>query len=97
MRPQASAEAAHAVLEQAVPDDCKLDLHVNLIAHGRAICRAQGNGGSRCGDCSLRSHCAYGKNLRLKSSTILITSKKSPANIQRDTDFFVTLKARPKR
>lgn len=94
VRPQASAEVAHEVLEAAVPDDCKLDLHVNLIAHGRAICRAEGNGGPRCSDCFLRPHCAYGKNSHLKSHSG--PTRKNATNNQRDTDFFVTLKARPK-
>jgi endonuclease-3 len=70
LRPQASAEEAHRVLEAAVPDECKLDLHVNLIAHGRAICRAQGNGGPRCDECILLRYCAYGKSIGAKASRI---------------------------
>jgi endonuclease-3 len=64
LRPQASVDEAHRIFETAVPDECKLDLHVNLIAHGRAICRATGNGGPQCGICVLRRHCAYGKSMK---------------------------------
>jgi endonuclease-3 len=64
LRPQASADEAHRVLEAAVPNECKLDLHVNLIAHGRAICRAEGNGGPQCGACIIRRLCAYGKSVK---------------------------------
>lgn len=94
VRPQDSAEAAHRILEAAVPDAYKLDLHVNLIAHGRALCRAAGNGGPRCGECFLRPHCAYGKSLNspLSKAAPQMTRPVS----ERDTDFFVTLKARPK-
>lgn len=64
LRPKASADEAHRVLEAAVPDECKLDLHVNFIAHGRAICRADGNGGPQCGACVIRRLCAYGKSIK---------------------------------
>lgn len=82
IRPQASAEEAHRVLEAAVPDECKLDLHVNLISHGRFICRADGNGGPKCGECFLKKLCAYGKTQKVE-----ITIAK-PMN---RTDFFVTV------
>jgi endonuclease-3 len=85
IRPQASAEEAHRVLEAAIPDAWKLDLHVNLISHGRAICRAAGNGGPRCGECFLRKLCAFSK-----------TQSNAAANgrVPRTTnnrDFFVTV------
>jgi endonuclease-3 len=83
LRPQASAEEAHRVFAVAVPDDCKLDVHVNLIAHGRAVCRAPGNGGPQCGICVLRRYCAYGKSLG-KAST--------PGGVRRGgSDFFLTV------
>jgi len=90
VRLQAGAGEAHRVLEAVVPDDCKLNLHVNLIMHGRAICRADGNGGPRCGECFLRPHCAYGKSLRTPArETIPTVSAKSTSG-----DFFVTLQPR---
>jgi endonuclease-3 len=82
IRSQASAEEAHKVLEAAVPDECKLDLHVNLISHGRFICRADGNGGPKCGECFLKKLCAYGKTQKVK-----ITEAKP---VDR-SDFFVTV------
>ena len=87
IRPQASAEEAHRVLETLIPDNCKLDLHVNLISHGRAVCRAEGNGGPKCGACLLNKLCAYGK-LRAKD-----WSDEKPVSSTRfhGADFFVTL------
>lgn len=87
IRPKANAEEAHRVLEELVPDECKLDLHVNLISHGRAICRAQGNGGPRCQSCILRKACAYGKSIGAKGAS---SSAKSIERFH-GTDFFVTL------
>lgn len=83
IRPQAGAEEAHKVLEAAVPDECKLDLHVNLISHGRFICRADGNGGPKCGECFLKSLCAYGKT---QKGNAVVSDK----TIERK-DFFVTV------
>jgi endonuclease III len=82
IRPQAGPEEAHKVLESAVPDECKLDLHVNLISHGRFICRAEGNGGPRCGECFLKTLCAYGKTQK---------GNASPAKPVERKDFFVTV------
>jgi len=87
VRAKSSAEEAHRVLEIAIPDECKLDLHVNMISHGRTLCRAEGNGGPRCGDCPIRKFCAYGKTLCVKSGATT-----NPKNRFHGTDFFVTLK-----
>ena len=87
IRPQAGADEAHKVLRDLVPDDYKLDLHVNLISHGRAICRAPGNGGPKCGACLVRRHCEFGRNLKLSKAEI-------EAQIQstfHGADFFVTV------
>lgn len=91
LRPNAGAEEAHRVLEAVVPDECKLDLHVNLIAHGRQVCRAVGNGGPKCPQCVVRRMCAYGKGIGAGSPV-----KESKSNSTRDQDFFVTVKARPR-
>jgi len=88
IRAQAGAEEAHRVLKNIVPDECKLDLHVNFISHGRAICRAQGNGGPRCTQCVILRYCAYGKNIGAKS---VMTKSEGRARFH-GTDFFVTLK-----
>ena len=93
LRAKASAEEAHRVLGQAVPDECKLNLHVNLISHGRAICRAQGSGGPRCGACLLLSRCAYGKSLKLPASPKAAKRRASSERVH-GGDFFVTVESR---
>lgn len=89
VRDKASAEEAHKVLEKAVPDDCKLDLHVNFISHGRAICRAEGNGGPNCAECVIKKYCAYGRGIRLKAGARAVV----PANKFHGNDFFVTMES----
>ena len=85
IRPQAGTDEAHRVLEAAIPDDYKLDLHVNLISHGRSICRATGNGGPQCGECFLRKLCAFGKTQAPRDL------KTSASTIKPREDFFVTI------
>lgn len=43
-------------LEDAVPPDMRYSLHVNTVAHGRALCRARS---PICTECPLRRHCEY--------------------------------------
>jgi endonuclease-3 len=86
IREKASPDEAHRVLKDLVPNDCKLDLHVNFIAHGRLTCRADGNGGPRCGECIIKKFCATGKSLRIKRT--------EGAQITAERDFFVTIKAK---
>lgn len=54
--PSASREKAHRLLEDLLPSEIYYALHLNLIAHGRQVCRARG---PRCGICVLREHCDY--------------------------------------
>lgn len=85
IREKASPDEAHRVLKSLVPNDCKLNLHVNFIAHGRTTCRATGNGGPKCGECAIKPLCAFGKNLKVETTI--------PVEISgRDPDFFVTIK-----
>ncbi len=49
-----SREKAHQLLEAIVPPAIYYPLHLNLIAHGRAVCRARA---PRCESCILRPHC----------------------------------------
>jgi endonuclease-3 len=84
IREKASPEEAHRVLEKTILDECKLDLHVNLISHGRAICRANGNGGPQCGACFLRKLCAFGKTQKADGV-------KKCADGKPREDFFVTV------
>ncbi len=51
-----SEAKANALLDSVVPDDIKYRLHLNLIQHGRRICRAQR---PRCEICPLTDLCAY--------------------------------------
>lgn len=52
--PRVSAEAAHQILEAAVPGRLMFDAHMLLIQHGRTICKAQR---PRCGACPLADSC----------------------------------------
>ncbi|PQV62743.1 endonuclease-3 [Abditibacterium utsteinense] len=88
LREKSSPEEAHRVLKPLVPDDCKLDLHVNFIAHGRVICRAAGNGGPKCSECSIRRFCEFGKSVKAEDST----KNEGNSAAKRDPDFFVTIK-----
>jgi endonuclease-3 len=50
----ASLERAAQILEETIPPEKYLSLHLNLIQHGRLICRARG---PRHEECALRSLC----------------------------------------
>lgn len=54
--PKVSREKAHHRLEALVPPEACYAFHLNLIAHGRQICKAQW---PRCRECLLREHCNY--------------------------------------
>lgn len=43
-------------IQELVPPSIRYDLHVNLVAHGRAVCLARK---PRCGACVLKSRCEY--------------------------------------
>jgi endonuclease-3 len=52
----ASIEKAQAVMEKLTPSDKYMSLHINLIRHGRLICKARNPIHS---DCALRDICNY--------------------------------------
>jgi endonuclease-3 len=54
--PRVSAEAAHALLEAALPADAVYAFHLNLIQHGRLVCHARS---PDCARCPLTEHCTY--------------------------------------
>jgi endonuclease-3 len=54
--PKTSRERAHEVLEALLPPEIYYTFHLNLIAHGREICKSQR---PRCDTCVLREHCDY--------------------------------------
>lgn len=53
-----SAEASHAILEEALGTDRErvYAFHMNAILHGRTVCKART---PRCDDCFLRDRCTY--------------------------------------
>lgn len=89
IREKAGTDEAHRVLEEVIPDEYKLNLHCNIIQHGRAICRATGNGGPRCQECVLVRHCAYAReNL---SPSAIKAARPSSTPFPANSDFFVTV------
>jgi endonuclease-3 len=57
-RPNASFDEAHDEMLAITPPEDAYELHVNLIRHGRAICRPR----PRCSECALRRMCPYYKS-----------------------------------
>lgn len=51
----ASFDKAHDLMLEVVPAEDAYELHVNLIRHGRTICRPK----PRCGECGLRRMCPW--------------------------------------
>jgi endonuclease-3 len=62
--PKVGADAAHDLLEQAVPADAVYAFHVNMILHGRQICRALR---PACERCPLSDLCDYYAISRISS------------------------------
>lgn len=58
---RAPFELAHDEMLRVAGADDAYELHVNLIAHGRAICRPR----PRCGECALRRMCPYYRRQRV--------------------------------
>ena len=54
--PGTTAEKAHGLLEARVPQKWYYPFHLNVIAHGRAVCKAQR---PRCDVCPLQKQCDY--------------------------------------
>ena len=53
---RASVDEAHDEMLAITPPEDAYELHMNLIAHGRRLCRPAG---PRCGQCALRRMCNY--------------------------------------
>ncbi|MEK6325936.1 MAG: endonuclease III [Actinomycetota bacterium] len=56
---RASFEVAHDEMVRLVDAEDAYELHINLIHHGRAVCRPR----PRCDECALRRMCPYGRRL----------------------------------
>ncbi len=54
--PGTGADRAHDLLAALVPAGIRHELHLALVAHGRAVCQARR---PRCEECPLREECAY--------------------------------------
>jgi len=52
--PRANPGQAHDIMDAAVPDDIKFRLHINLIEHGRKVCKARK---PNCPGCCLNDIC----------------------------------------
>ena len=52
--PRTSADAAHVLMESAVPEGDRFQLHMQLITHGRQVCKARR---PLCGECVLSAEC----------------------------------------
>lgn len=57
---RASFEAAHDEMLAIVDPEDAYELHMNLIRHGREVCRPR----PRCEECALRRMCPYGRATR---------------------------------
>lgn len=57
-RDKASFEEAHDEMMAITPSEDAYELHVNLIRHGRTICRPR----PRCGECELARMCPWRRN-----------------------------------
>jgi len=60
-RAKASFEEAHDEMLAITPSEDAYELHMNLIAHGRTLCRPAR---PRCDECALLRMCPYGRMLR---------------------------------
>jgi endonuclease-3 len=54
--PKVGADAAHALLEAALPPEHVYEFHIDMIRHGRRVCHAQR---PDCATCVLRDLCDY--------------------------------------
>lgn len=56
--PSAGRKADHDPFQEAVPAERRKRLHINLVHHGREVCRSRNE---RCGECMLVSFCNRGR------------------------------------
>lgn len=56
-----NVDQAHQILQSMVPDNLMYPFHINVIQHGRKVCKA---GRPLCEMCSIRDQCNYYKQYR---------------------------------
>jgi endonuclease-3 len=56
LSPDCDAQRAHEMMDRAIPDDVRYPLHVNMVNHGRKLCRPSN---PRCAECPIRRYCEY--------------------------------------
>jgi len=61
LSPGADPDRAHDELAALVPRELHYQLHLNMVAHGRQVCRP---GRPKCGECPLLAWCPYGQERR---------------------------------
>lgn len=57
--PKVTREQAHGLLEAMVPPELCYEFHLNLIEHGRHVCKS---GRPMCENCDIRDYCQYYRN-----------------------------------
>ena len=60
--PKTSREKSHEVLEALLPPEIYYTFHLNLIAHGREVCKSQR---PCCAACILQEYCSYYHTIRV--------------------------------
>ena len=58
--PKVSAEEAHRLLQGMIPDEMVYSMHVNLVTHGRRVCKARN---PTCDICPLLEICPFGQRM----------------------------------
>ena len=74
-RDRASFDEAHDEMLRVVDPEDAYELHINLIRHGRAVCRPR----PRCDECALRRMCPYWRRLGRRAALRLEAS--APATL----------------
>jgi endonuclease-3 len=60
IEPNVSAEEAHRLLQAMIPDEMVYSMHVNLVTHGRRMCKARN---PACDVCPLLEMCSFGQRM----------------------------------
>jgi endonuclease III len=68
--PRASFEVAHDEMLRVTDPRDAYELHINLIRHGREVCRPM----PRCGQCALRRMCDYWRRMRAEERPVAASS-----------------------